>query len=177
MKSTFISLGVVLIGLVFWWPAAADGQNDQTKLDPDTIIRIFEEADRRKDPLKADLRITLRSFAEQHSITESDLWEMLGRMVLDDEALLVKGGAGIINNDNYILLEAERNTLSLDGRKWEGKPATEQEVVIIDGNNVPDSLQNVDLSKVIIVMFSPHEVRFISLAEMNGGKYKRRSNK
>lgn len=176
MKSALISLTVILIGLVFWHPAVADGQNDKTKVNVDTIIMAIDEANRREDPLKADLLITLRSFAEQHSVTETEVWELLDRMVLDGKAMR-KGGVGIIDNNNYIILDGKRNALILAERKWEGKQATEQEVVIIDGNDVPDNLQNVDLSKVAIVMFSPHEVRFISLAGMHAGKYDRLMNK
>ena len=152
MKCSLFSLALILIGLACTSPEAAVAQDAQTK---------------------AALNKTLQSFAEQHSVTRTALLETLGKIVLDEQKL-VKGGIGVIGHDTFIMLREKQNALLLDGRKWTGKHATEQQVVLIEGNNVLGDVHSADLSKVTIVLFSPNEVRFINLATSIAGRYERK---
>jgi len=165
-----LSFLIVFIAMASVYSVKADEPN--TKLQDQLTKAFLAKAGEPDVKLQAELIKTLNIFADEHSITSTALEGMLGRLVLDQIALS-KGGVGIIDKDTFILLKEKRNTLVISGRKWEGKKASEQEIVLADGQHILDSLQKADLSKATIVLFSPSEVQFISLSTTLAGKYKR----
>jgi hypothetical protein len=122
--------------------------------------------------LHTELIATLDGFAKQHSLTGSELERMLGAIVLEDKKMK-KGGVGIIDKDTFILLNEKRNSLMISNRKWEGKESSQQEVLLIDGQHILSTMDGVDLSKILIVIFTPSEVRFINLGSSIAGIYSR----
>jgi uncharacterized DUF497 family protein len=122
--------------------------------------------------LEDELINMLSTFANKHSLSFNEVQTMMGRIVLDSKFIRM-GGVGIIEEDTYVFLDEKRNTLEVSGLRWEGKPSSKQEVVFIYGRHILNSLDKANLSKVTIVLFSPLEVRFISLSKASGGTYKR----
>ena len=122
--------------------------------------------------LKTALIENLDAFGKQHSLSDAELQNEVGRYALDGTDIVI-GRAGLIGKDTYIIFGKERNALLVAGHTWEGKNISEQQVVFIDGQNVTDSADKVDLSKTTIVLFSPAEVRFINLSTFLAGKYER----
>lgn len=130
------------------------------------------KADEVNMSLHAELIATLESFAKQHSLSGSELERMLGVIVLEDKKMK-KGGVGIIDKDTYIILNEKRNALMISNRKWEGKESNHQEVLLIDGQHILSTTDGVDLSKILIVIFTQSEVRFINLGSSVAGIYLR----
>lgn len=193
-------LALMSIGLFLVSPSAAKEPDDQIKDDLNSTLKIFvkkyelkpadlsamlisfimeneKTADENLIPaddikMKADLDTTLQSFADKHSITMNNLMEKLGSIALDGEGM-AKGGIGVINKTCYISLRDKENVLTISGRRWEGKKSSEQQIVFINENKVFENVNNKDLSKTTIVIFTEKEVRFIDLSTFTGGKYRR----
>ena len=204
MKSV-LYLTILLIGLTAVWPASAS-EHDEIKADLEKTLQSFAEKHSIKsgdvrqmlvlflmntppatvnggevtneEQIKVDIKQMLGSFAEQHTIPLAKVWKVMGEMTYGHRCPL-KGGMGIIHQDAYILPGRKHNALKLAAEQtWEGKNATEQQVVFISESKVLEnldsaSLKGVDLSKVTIVMFSPNEVRFIDLMTSYGCTFKR----
>lgn len=139
------------------------------------ILACAARAEESNMALETELFATLKTFAMQHSLPQSDLLKMLGKFILEGKEWK-KGGIGAIGHDIFITVDGSRNALKISGRMWKGKESSKQEIVLTDGQRVLDSLDGVDLSKIIIVLFSPSEVRFIDLSNASGGKFLRKIN-
>ena len=125
---------------------------------------------------ETELLVTLKNFASQHSLSGDALNKMLGHIVLEGKNWK-KGGVGALGNNIYIFTDSPRNSLKIAGQTWEGKESTKQEIVLTDGQRILDSLNGADLSKIIIVLFSPSEVQYIDLSNATGGKFMREIEK
>ncbi len=84
-----------------------------------------------------------------------------------------KGGVGVIARGVYIFLDRKRNTLEIAKQEWQGKESSKKEIVFTDGKGILKSLDGVEPSKVIMVVFTPSEVRYVDLSDYSSGKYKR----
>jgi len=90
-----------------------------------------------------------------------------------------KGGAGGIEADTYVDPDAKTNTVTYRPnpnealRSWKGKKASEPEVVMTDGAQISTSLKGLNTSKLIIILFSPKEIRFVDLQRNLSGMYLR----
>jgi len=81
---------------------------------------------------------------------------------------------GIVTKNVFIILRRGKNTAIIDGKTWEGKSSTEQELVLTDGHNVLEPKNyDANVSNLIILIYTPTEVRFIDLSTNIGGKYVR----
>ena len=118
------------------------------------------------------LLATLHEFAQKNQLSDAQLESLLGEIVLNSPAMR-KGGVGLIDNETFVILNEERNAVLLAGRKWQGKKSSEYEVVLTDGHRVLSSVDVVDFSTLMILLFSPTEVRYINLSNNSGGKYLR----
>ncbi len=101
-----------------------------------------------------------------------------GGDIIYDE-MLRKGGVGIIRGDTYVVTDSKTNIVTYRAvpkkatREWEGKNYLEPEVVLTDGVHVSKSLDGLDTSNLIIILFSPKEIRFIDLKRNSSGSYPR----
>jgi hypothetical protein len=84
-----------------------------------------------------------------------------------------KGSVGVIARGVYIFLDRKRNTLEIAKQEWQGKESSKKEIVFTDGKGILKSLDGVEPSKVIMVVFTPSEVQFVDLSNYRSGKYKR----
>lgn len=125
-----------------------------------------------KNEIIAELVNTITKFAQNHDLNDVQMESLLGEIVLNGPKLK-KGGVGIVDSETFILLQEERNSMSLAEKKWQGEKVSESEIVLTDGRRVIGSMHGVDVSKLKIVMFSPAEVRYINLSNNTGGKYSR----
>lgn len=126
------------------------------------------------DEKSAKLLAALQDFAQKNKLSDAELQEALGKIVLKS-INFQKGGFGIIDKNTFISLREKRNTLLINKKEWNGQPASEQEIVITDGNNTK-STGKIDTKKSIIVIFSPTEVQYIDLSTNTGGKYLRQTS-
>jgi hypothetical protein len=84
-----------------------------------------------------------------------------------------KAGCGLINQNSFIDLRNETNSLRLGVTTWNGKPARDGEVVVLSGNRVIAPKDHFDAKSIVIVVFSPKQVCFIDYANQIAGCYKR----
>jgi hypothetical protein len=124
------------------------------------------------DKLSAELVATLNDFAKRNALSDDQIQRLVGDIVLNGQQFR-KGGVGIINKDIFILLDEERNTVVLAGKKWHGKKSSDSEIVLTDGGQVLNAKDKIDIANLIILLFSPTEVRYINFSNNSGGKYLR----
>lgn len=125
-------------------------------------------------------------FARQHSLSDSEVMEVLGALIVTDENLkkvtgrmifdgkylhyMNVGGVMPLGRGIYYFADRARNTLSVShNSEWEGLESSQPEAVFTDGEHVSHTLDGIDLSKAMIVIFSPSEVRFLDLMGHSGG--------
>jgi hypothetical protein len=121
---------------------------------------------------RIELFATLQTFSKKHGLSDEQLQEVLSDVVLNS-AQVEKGGIGVVDKDDFLVLREARNSLVASDKRWQGRPSGETEIVLTDGKEVVGVRQKLDLSKLKIVLFSPEEVRFINLSGNSGGKYLR----
>jgi len=124
-------------------------------------------------------------FAKQHSLSEAQVMELLGfvivrydnlskvtgRIVFDGKYkfYMNKGGVIALGRGVYYFVDRKRNTLSIaQNREWEGLDSSQPEAVFTDGEHVSHTADGIDLSKAMIVIFSSSEVRILDLMEHSG---------
>lgn len=120
----------------------------------------------------AKLVATLNTFAKKNALNDAQLESLLGEIVLNGQKIK-KGGVGVIDKETFVVLGEQRNTVVVAGKKWQGKPSNKHEVVLTDGRRVLSSADDVGVSNLKILVFSPKEVRYINLSNNSGGKYPR----
>lgn len=114
---------------------------------------------------------SLRNTRQKHNISYQDMNETVGKYVLGSEKIS-KGGTGIIREGIYVVTDYSTSNLALiNGNEWSGLSSQTMEVVYTDGNTVSDSIVNYDLNNVVIIIYSPSEIRFIDYFNNNGGVY------
>lgn len=126
--------------------------------------------------LVTELTASLGAFAKRNKLSATQLESLLGESVLN-ETKPAKGGIGVITKDVFVVLREAKNAVFVSGKKWEGMDSTEPEVVLTDGRKVLASLHGTDLDKLVILVFSPGEVRYIDLSRASGGRYIRQPMK
>ncbi len=136
------------------------------------LSSLYVNAADMSQKMTLELMATLNDFAQKHSLNDTQMEKLLGDIVLDSQQFR-KGGVGSIANEVYVVLNEPKNAVIIKGQRWEGKKSSESEIVLTDGHRVLDSQTGVDVSKLIIIVFSPKEVRFINLSTNSGGKYLR----
>jgi hypothetical protein len=117
----------------------------------------------------------LNSFASKNGLTEQELNYLLGKLVLDKNGWR-QGGVGMIKENIFVILDDKFNGIKISGNNWKGQESYKNEIVFLDGKQVLESLGGVDLAKIIIVIFTPSEVRYIDLSDFRGAKYIRNLN-
>lgn len=147
--STFVILAIILFLSFPYMKAIAVNQDMVTKLV-----------------------ITLNAFAKKNGLNDAQLQSLLGEVVLDEQKMK-KGGVGVIDKETFVVLNEPRNAIVIAGKKWQGKPSNESEVVLTDGHRVLNSTDAADTANLKILVFSPKEIRFIDLSNNSGGKYLR----
>lgn len=120
--------------------------------------------------LVAELTASLDAFAKRNELSAIQMESLLGEIVLNDPKV-AQGGIGVVTKDVFVVLREAKNAVVVAGRKWQGMASTESEVVLTDGRKVLVSLHDSDISNLIILVFSPTEVRFIDLSRGAGGRY------
>jgi hypothetical protein len=125
-----------------------------------------------QEPMEPKLQKWLRKFAQQNSLTESQLNAMLGEYVLGGLCMR-KGGLGIVDRETYIVLDEARNAVIVGGKQWNGLRRQQTEVVLTDGHRILGSAPAGELGDLRILIFSPKEVHFISPSANSGGFYRR----
>lgn len=100
-----------------------------------------------------------------------------------------KGGLGAIDTDIFVSLHSDANKLILGPldttecrairalprcrRKWTGGTASAPETVFTDGLHASKSATGLDLSRLVIIMFYPNEVKFVNLRNNKAGSFTR----
>lgn len=92
---------------------------------------------------------------------------------LDQESWPRKGGVGVISDDIYILLDHDRNGMTIAGTDWTGKPYSESEVLLTDGKRVLTEKDDLSCNTLRVVIFTPNKVRYIDYKHGQAGYYKR----
>lgn len=121
------------------------------------------------DAKSAKLLAVLQEFAKENKVSDEELQEALGKIFLKG-VKFQKGGVGIINENIFVLLREKQNTLLINDREWKGQVASDQEIVITDGQNTK-SIGKINVNKSVVVVFSPGEIQFVDLSTGDGGKY------
>lgn len=114
----------------------------------------------------------INSFAKKNGLSDAQLQSLLGELVLNEKKMK-KGGVGVIDKQTFVVLNETNNAVVIAGKKWQGKPSSESEVVLTDGHRVLSPTDPVDTAILKILVFSPKEVRYIDLSNNSGGKYLR----
>lgn len=89
---------------------------------------------------------------------------------------LSKGGIGIISENIYINLRAEKNTILLNGNEWTGKGKTVPQVVLLQNGRVwsfEEEHNGFTLGKSVLVSFEGEKVFFFDFRDESGGFYVR----
>jgi hypothetical protein len=136
------------------------------------LLSPYVKATAMNQEIVAKLVTTLNTFAKKNALNDAQLESLLGEIVLNGQKMK-KGGVGVIDKETFVVLDDQRNTVVVAGKKWQGKPSNEHEVVLTDGRRVLSSTDDVDVSNLKILVFSPKEVRYINLSNNSGGKYPR----
>lgn len=95
------------------------------------------------------------------------------------DSLPSKGGVGGIDENTYVVTNKKTNMVTYRPaakeatRYWRGGNYLEPEVVLSDGVHVSKSLAGLDVSKLIIIVFSPKEIRFVDSNRNYAGTYRR----
>src|SRR5947207_78499 len=102
------------------------------------VPQKVQETGARESRVKLALALaqTLQEFSQKHHLDDEEAQRLFGELILASPAIS-KGSAGLIDNkEGFVLLNESRNTLLLDGKKWEGMSSSESEIVITDGHTV-----------------------------------------
>jgi hypothetical protein len=124
--------------------------------------------------LVAELLANLNTFAKTHDLNHSQMRDLLGEVVLNGRNFK-KGGVGLVSGDVFVIVDGARNEIVLANKRWEGRPASEPEVVLTDGRRVLCAVPGADSGELRVVFFSPTEVRYIDQTTKSSGVYLRRS--
>ena len=124
------------------------------------------------EELVSDFLIHLNAFMEKRSLDSATLEKLLGEVTLNT-VKFKKGGVGVVDKDVFVILDGSRNGAVISGKIWEGKAINEPEIVITDGTRILSSLNDVDVNKIILLIFSSSEVRYINFSSNSGGRYLR----
>jgi len=130
------------------------------------------ESDEMSQELVPVLLQDLNTFAKTHHLNDSQMRDLIGEIVLNDRQMK-KGGVGIVDSDMFLIVDGVRNAILFGKDKWEGRVASEPEVVLADQHRVLCSVSEGDLEQLRVVIFSPSEVRYINEAAKSGGRYLR----
>ena len=125
-----------------------------------------------EDSLYLKFLAELNGFAKNNGLDNEKLSGLLGKVVLNEEKF-AKGGIGIIRKNLFVKLNEPRNAIILNDESWEGRASDRNEIVIVDGNKIINITDNheLNLDKLVIIIFSKDEIRYIDLDKMSGGKY------
>ncbi|HKM90926.1 MAG TPA: hypothetical protein VJX29_09930 [Candidatus Acidoferrales bacterium] len=153
-------LNGTLLALVFGLSASVGTANQDQKHDE----QLFEK-----------LAAAAQDFKQKNGLSDEQFARLAGDWVMNFPGWR-QGGVGLIAQDEYIVLDGERNELILPGgKKWLGRKSSDLEVVLTDGLRVIGSVpvSEEEASHLIIILFSPASARTINLAHNNGARYKR----
>lgn|SRR5882724_6278357 len=139
------------------------------------IVSARVEGDEVSDEqgLAPELIESLNTVAKTHDLNHSQMQDLLGELLFNDQKLK-KGGVGVISGGVYVIVDGTRNEIVLSNKRWEGRPVSESEIVLTDGRRVLCSVPGVDSGELRVVFFSPTEVRYIDQTTKSGGVYLRR---
>jgi hypothetical protein len=102
--------------------------------------------------------------------------EQIGQLVLRNK-YSAKGSVGIISKGRYVVTKGLVNSVIVNGETWVGKSYESNQVLFIEGDKVSESMEGLDADKLLVILFTPSEIRFVDYSDNSGGRYLRRFEK
>lgn len=117
----------------------------------------------------------IEKFSEENGIELTQSVKILNDISFGQQ-LMAKGGLGIVTKDVYVdLTSTENRIVYKNGGNWVGTHKDDTQAVLMINGNVANENVTVDaITSLIVLVFTPNEIRLYDLVAGHGGFYKRR---
>ena len=130
-------------------------------------------------PLQRDVVEAFDKIAAERGVTAAEVRRVFAEMNCNGQAF-TKGGAGLIRDDVFVVVNSEKNEMVAGGDTAVGADCQTPELFVFAGGRFVGRmpLPSDSAANVIVALFSPEKVRYYDWEDFEGGYFKRwRENK
>lgn len=109
---------------------------------------------------------------QKKRLVVSDLRFLVNDKVVN-QLFFKKSGLGIIRDDIYIVLDRADNELFIGGVSSTHKKKEETEIVFCNKSGVVNPKTKSEVSDLVAIVFSPHQVWFVDPSDNSAGRFER----